>query len=94
MPLPWKCAGEGIATVHAGWNNLRQGWWFALCNCVTFTLCPAQAAVSVRREMQLFAGFPPQTQVISGEQDLCTHYTRSCVFNYTPALSILWRITD
>lgn len=52
-------AGEGTATIHADWNNLGEGWCCAPCNSVTFTLCPAHIAVSVRREMQLFAVSPP-----------------------------------
>lgn len=89
-----ECAGEGTATVCADCDNLGHGWWFAPCNCVTFTLCPVHTAVSVRRKMQLSAVFPPQAQVISGEQNLCTRYATSCVFNYTLALSILGRTTD
>lgn len=84
-----ECAGEGTATVHADWNNLGQGWCCSLCNCVTFTLCPAHFAVSVKKEMHFFAVSPPQTLIISGEQDLCT-YILDHVSSITHLLSPFW----
>ena len=36
-------AGEGTATIHAGWGDFGQGWRFAPCNRVTFTSSPVHA---------------------------------------------------
>ena len=43
FPLPLWCAGEGTATVRAGWGDFRQGWYSAPCHHVTFTFSPIHA---------------------------------------------------